>query len=400
MKIKQAKISTILIAAFLFFSIHCSFAENKTGKVGLESKIELEKVKLNNLSEKQSEIERKIRNINDDIKKIKKEKIRHNSEFIRMRKEAEKLRKQIAEKEINMPEIKKQISDCLRMVYMREKISPIRIIYSSKNYLATAEVLNAIKIISLKEMKKVEALRSKVESLRNDKLSLDEAIEGAKEAYNKARSAERELVKKRSEMSYTLSLIKKDSAEYRESIALLEKEFRDEPAEVETTKISGAEEKKAPQNKEEGVVSEIISENESVGKEYGDFVYNRGMLMWPLKESAPDKAVKGNSASKGITLRSSSARAVQSVYEGKVISSGPYLDFQNLVVVSHGSGYYSVYGFDGKAFVNKGQKVYTGKVLGKINLDRSGNAKLYFQINLRGQPLEAIDWLKNIKVTK
>lgn len=394
MNLKSGLILTTLIL-FPFFNsypLNSGLPNVNDTSDTVSARIETEKEELKRLSAKKNETENRIKNLTLEIRKKEKEVLKYKNEFTRLQDVAEKLKKQIAEKEVNMPEIKKNISEYLRMIYMREKIYPLKIIYTSKNYLDTAEVLNTIRIISLKEIDKFEKLKGKIDSLRDDKASLEQSLIDAKEVYNKARNSEKELLKKRKELSTSLFLTVKSSAESEEKIAQLEKEY----------------EKKSKKKQTEGKGDKknftgIINKNTAEKEEFGDFIYNKGELMWPLKDSVLGAGNKDNTGNDNngkfqgsISIHSFSSRAVQSVYSGTIIFSAPFLEFKNLVIVDHGSGYYSVYGFDGQTFVNKGQKVYTGKVLGKINLDREGYAKLYFEINLRGKSLDTLEWLKKI----
>ncbi|RMF94963.1 MAG: hypothetical protein D6734_06590 [Candidatus Schekmanbacteria bacterium] len=386
---------SITIFLILFF---CSYnflvkADNKSIIGNNSYNIEENEKELKKLLERKKVIEKEIEKLNSEIQKMTREAVKYKKEFNKYRNMAERLEKEIYEREKELPDIKQKISKYLRIIYMRERVYPLRIIYASKNYLNMIDVLNTVRMISLKEMEKFNNLKNKVSTLKNDYKKLQDSIENAKDAYNKVRLTEKGLIRKRRELSYALSLIQKNSEEYREKISKLK-----EKSSSNKEKIA---EKEETEKEEKGRFSYIIDKNKIENQEYAGLIYEKGKIMWPLRnislvESGEDANNEEgiNSRKGGVIIKSRMSKAVQSVYEGKVIYSAPYLEYQNIIIIDHGYGYYTVYGFDGQSFVNKGQKVYTGKVLGKINVDREGFAKLYFQINLKGKPLNPFEWLE------
>ncbi len=126
----------------------------------------------------------------------------------------------------------------------------------------------------------------------------------------------------------------------------------------------------------------------------------KGMLPWPVK----GKVVQGFGRhketgvlqiSQGIDIKAQSGEKVKCIYKGKVVYSG-WLDiFGNTLIVDHGNGFHSVYGFLGKAIKSPGQDVEANDYIGVTGEDVTPpGANLHFEIRYKGNALDPAKWLE------
>lgn len=132
------------------------------------------------------------------------------------------------------------------------------------------------------------------------------------------------------------------------------------------------------------------------------FEKNRGGLPWPVDagyvsigfgpyELPPPSKIKGISDGIEITLPVGSS--VKAVADGEV-SSVFDLGGEQAVIVRHGK-YFTTYSHLSSVNVSRGQKVYSGTVVGKAAADDGGNGMVLFMVsNERGAPLDPERWLK------
>lgn len=81
-------------------------------------------------------------------------------------------------------------------------------------------------------------------------------------------------------------------------------------------------------------------------------------------------------------------QSIHSISEGKVVVSGPDIPgYGNLVMISHPSGYLSLYAHCDKIFVKQGDQVSRGMIIANVGNSESSSSMLRFQVRKNGKPL-------------
>jgi len=89
------------------------------------------------------------------------------------------------------------------------------------------------------------------------------------------------------------------------------------------------------------------------------------------------------------------AAAVHAVAPGRVVHAGPFRGYQELVVLDHGKGLFTVYGHLEELRVERGSFIAAGSPLGAATFQPVNNVyDLYFEIRLKGKPVDPLQWLK------
>ncbi|HEX7928905.1 MAG TPA: peptidoglycan DD-metalloendopeptidase family protein [bacterium] len=102
---------------------------------------------------------------------------------------------------------------------------------------------------------------------------------------------------------------------------------------------------------------------------------------------------------RGIAIRVAEGAPVNAVAGGSVVHAGPFRGFQDLVVLDHGKGLYTVYGHLEGLTVQKGQWANAGAVLGKgTYLPEDEAYTVYFEIRVNGKPEDPLEWLERGKL--
>ena len=91
--------------------------------------------------------------------------------------------------------------------------------------------------------------------------------------------------------------------------------------------------------------------------------------------------------------------------DGMVIEAGPMGGYGNVIMIEHADGTISVYGHEQRIFVEKGEKVKAGQLIGQVgNLGQSTGYHLHFEVrvgDVNGEKMDPLDWLaeRGIPVT-
>jgi septal ring factor EnvC (AmiA/AmiB activator) len=105
----------------------------------------------------------------------------------------------------------------------------------------------------------------------------------------------------------------------------------------------------------------------------------------------------------GIRIRAAEAAPVFPVMGGKVIYSGPFRAYGNVVIVDHAQGFFTIYGMLEGVSVSKNDAVTPSSLLGRAGEDLlaiSGKADkdysaIYFEIRVGSDAIDPLIWLVN-----
>lgn len=101
----------------------------------------------------------------------------------------------------------------------------------------------------------------------------------------------------------------------------------------------------------------------------------------------------------GIKISASAGAPVRTVEEGSVIYAGPFRSYGNVVIVDHGKGFFTIYGFLQQISVAVGDKLPQQGVLGTAGKDTqassgTGRFAVYFEIRQGATAVDPQTWLK------
>ena len=98
----------------------------------------------------------------------------------------------------------------------------------------------------------------------------------------------------------------------------------------------------------------------------------------------------------GIGIAAPTGTAVRAVAAGSVSLAGPLGTYLTSVLLNHGGGYYTFYGYLGDAVVTKGERVARGQVIGHVGGAASDQGPhLHFEIRGQGGiALDPVNWLR------
>ena len=128
----------------------------------------------------------------------------------------------------------------------------------------------------------------------------------------------------------------------------------------------------------------------------------RGRLEWP----APGRVVEEygtrvnprfgtKTFRNGIDIDAVEGSNVHVVFPGHVLYTGWFRGYGNLIIVDHGSEYYTLYAHVADMKVTEGDDVRQGQVIGTVGDTGSlQGPRLYFEVRYQGKPQDPAQWLK------
>lgn len=96
---------------------------------------------------------------------------------------------------------------------------------------------------------------------------------------------------------------------------------------------------------------------------------------------------------KGVFIRSSPGRTVNSIARGEVVFADWLRGFGNLIIIDHGDGYMSLYGYNETLLRQTGDAVNAGERIAVTGASGGQSEPgLYFEIRYQGRPLDPLTW--------
>lgn len=345
------------------------------------------------------DVERQIRETKKSIKKIEKKEVSILGEVERVSREVAKkrgatraiektIRKviskvSVAEKKLKGLEKKRnvlraKVGERLRAMYKMRSGSLLKVLFSAesssdlgKRYKYMSMVMASDKkLISDygKHMFKLEDERDKFDSLKKE-------LESDKRALKKSTYAAKLELKGKNRLLKSITKKKKNHLTMMSEL---------EQASVELKKLLSS-----------------LKVGDTVHTPAGAFSKNKGTLKMPVsgrvvsdygKERHPDfNTVTFNN---GIVIASPFATSVRAVHNGKVAFVGWLKGYGQMIIVEHGGGYYTLYGYLYKVLKKKGDYVYKGDGLALVGESGTHSEPgLYFEIRQNGTPRDPSVWL-------
>ena len=150
-------------------------------------------------------------------------------------------------------------------------------------------------------------------------------------------------------------------------------------------------------------LARLIDELTSILSDYpirseSPFSEHKGKLTWPvagtLIHDFGQPRVSDRLKWNGVVLAAQRGREVRAIYHGRVVFSDWLSGLGLLVIVDHGEGYMTLYGYNETTLKSTGDWVAPGDVIATVG-DSGGQsrASLYFELRRGTQPLNPSQWV-------
>jgi septal ring factor EnvC (AmiA/AmiB activator) len=167
--------------------------------------------------------------------------------------------------------------------------------------------------------------------------------------------------------------------------------------------IETSEEEIARLRSEASRLGELVRELEALLADFPvdsqePFSATKGTLPWPVAGSLlnafGDRRAGAQIAWNGLQLSAAAGTPVRSIYHGRVVYSDWLPGLGLLLIVDHGEGFMSLYGYNEALLKESGDWVAPGEVIAQVG-DSGGQSEtaLYFEIRQDGEPTDPRRWL-------
>jgi septal ring factor EnvC (AmiA/AmiB activator) len=287
------------------------------------------------------------------------------------------LDKQLAEREAQLDDESKELADQVRAAYMSGSQERIKLLLNQRDPATLGRLMAYYGYLNDYRAENIEEVTAAIRELA--KLRSEVAAEEARLSdIAKTRYSE-------------LAELGKAQEKRKGLLANLQDKMADEGREVERL---------AAQEKD---LSRLIAELTSILSDYpisseDPFTRHKGKLTWPvagtLLHDFGQPRAGGQLKWNGVVLGAPRGREVRVVYHGRVEFADWLAGMGLLVIVNHGEGYMTLYGYNETILKNSGDWVAPGDVIATVG-DSGGQARagLYFEIRRGTQPVNPRQWV-------
>lgn len=283
----------------------------------------------------------------------------------------------IAEREAELAAETEQLSAQVRAAYMNGGQERVKLLLNQQDPAALGRQLKYYEYLSDYRAGNIESVNAHLAEL--GRLQADAADEEAR------------LTRLARQRYAELTDLDNAQTRRRELLASLNRQIESEGSEIERL---------AAQERD---LARLIAELTSILSDYPiaseePFSTHKGRLTWPVAgqllhdygQARAGGQVKWN----GVVLAAPRGREVRAVYHGRVVFADWLAGMGLLVIVDHGEGYMSLYGYNETLLKRPGDWVAPGDVLATVG-DSGGQAQagLYFELRQGTRPVDPRRWV-------
>lgn len=399
------KIKLLFTALFLFTACY-SFGQNSSLE-DINRNIRSEEAELKKLQSEKSSVTKQISVISSKISNYRRLISELNKERVKCETSIKNIRVNIRKVSKEIEENKKDIAKSNMYVIDNMGYSDIKIITTSEKPSDTVKILEIMGKAGINLKIKIDKLNEDVKTLKNLKVEEEARVLELSSLEESRVSAVAELKSEKARYDTMMTMIKHDEAGRKEYIELLKFQRRelDEQIRLQAEKDENALPVASRENNTNNKKIKTFGEDKPINDDMADnSPFGRLVKKLPMpvngkiieqygEHLVADAGVK--IMHKGVKISPAKSENAKSVADGKVVFADNVKNFNNLVIIDHGSSYYTVYGNMDTLRVASGQKVRQGDILGDIIVDEAvDNPYLYFELRKKEQALNPNLWFK------
>ncbi len=289
----------------------------------------------------------------------------------------DELEQAIAEREVELESEVGELGDQLRAAYMSGNQERLQLLLNQQDPAELGRMMAYYRYLNDYRRDNIELVTTRIRELA--------------ELHSQVAAEEARLESIANERYAELSRLDEAQERRRTLLAALQQQLSDEGAEIERLAA------------EERDLARLIDELRTILSDYPisseePFVEHRGRLTWPvagnLVHDFGEPRVGGRLSWNGVVLEAPRGREVRAVYHGRVAFADWLAGMGLLVIVDHGGGYMSLYGYNETILKSAGDWVAPGDVIATVG-DSGGQQRsaLYFEIRRGTQPQDPGAWV-------
>ena len=343
----------------------------------IESKLLREKKKLRSFDKKEKHILIDLADLEHEVERKRNAVDKLDKKVLRAETQMEELQNRLSHLEESLERTEKQLAKRLVALYKYARKGYVRMVATSGSLYQLWHRIKYIKVIINEDRKELVRLSEETAEHEKNIMLVQDRIAKTEEMRNK-------------ENLHLISL-KKDLEKKVVHLVKIHKERKFYETIVKELQIAARNLKETVQNIESKKTFKISQSTH--------FAATKGRLPLPLEGRVirSDKRLKFRNMNlqKGIFIEGVSDGKVKAVFSGRVDFSGKLKGYGEVIILNHGSRFYTISANLWQRKKKEGDVVEAGEVIGLAGrIGSSEEKRLYFEIRRAGKEVDPLKWLK------
>ncbi|HTY13625.1 MAG TPA: peptidoglycan DD-metalloendopeptidase family protein [Candidatus Omnitrophota bacterium] len=341
----------------------------------VQEQLAAQKKKLVETKQKEAESLSKLVSIKTQLKKTTNDLTRAKTKIVENVGQINDLASQIDEAKESLLQKSERLKKRIREVYKSSAVNYLDLLFSTRSM---ADFINRAYFfgqIIENDAELISSINGEYHQYKNKKeklVNVTEEIKGLAKEINQKRT---EIAEQAEEEKGVWSDLKERRESYEKNIADLEKSSEK--------------------------LTRVIQEKMAERKKAGISAHGSGSLDWPLRGriTSPfgyrrDPFRGGTHMHTGIDIANSYGEIIRAADGGEVIFSGWWDGYGKAVVIDHGKNMSTVYGHMSRIYVENGNKVSKGQIIGLVgSTGYSTGPHCHFEVRINGKPVNPMKYL-------
>jgi septal ring factor EnvC (AmiA/AmiB activator) len=368
-----------------------------------------EREKVKEARRKEASLSRELTALEDDLKtktKLLKDleaKLRGSSQRIT------RLSRDIGTTETRLQRSRTLLRQRLRAMYKQGRLGYARVLLSAEDFSSAGRRLKYLSALASQDQRLIKAHNVSLTDLSQKRAEFERYKKEMSEATEKAAATRSQIVEEQRKYRVLLAKVREEKAGHLAAVKELEVSAKDLQALIARLQSEEERQRRAsrPAPKRE------VSRGESSAKDPaetsldirddGRFERLRGKLPWPANGTLASGFGRQThprfqtvTFNRGIEISAPYGRDIMAVADGTVIYADWFKGYGRLVILDHGSGYFTLYAHASDIRVKTGDTVSGGQAIAQVGDSGSlEGPQLYFELRHKGKPQDPLAWLQS-----
>ena len=368
---------------------------------GLENKMTSDHAAADSMTTEVDKLEREIADLARSLRKHSREQSAMQLSLQRLLESNQNLKKQ---KAIQI----KKLDALVRSGYLMGKHSIVKTLMSGNNPHQTARRVAMMQYVFEARQQQLEEIKTTGAAIEYNVRQVNAQREALNTVIDGVQRDRQILEKKQSEKAAHLAALAKSLSDDRSVMDMYRKKERTlaellkqlaAPSAKARTGTADSDSAKGGGREVDTATGEKSSEPVSGNQLLEGFAENRGNLALPVQAAIGIRFGQRKRESglrwEGLLFRPKTTEKVHAVYQGQVVFSDWFRGYGQLVVLDHGEGFMSLYGYNHLLHVDLGEVVDQGQVIASVTPGQTqASPGLYFEIRHHGVPHDPLQWCR------
>lgn len=363
-----------------------------------------EREKAREATRREERLTKELRKLDDDLRVRSKQLRELEAKLRTSAQQSQRLSKEIAGTETRLAKTKSLLERRLRAMYKQARLGYVGLLLSADDFSGAGRRLKYLTAVAAQDRRLMQAYNRSLTELSQKRVELERFKAEVADASQRVAATRAQIEQEQSQRKVLLANVREEKASHLTAIKELDKSAKDLQALIGRLQQEEERQRRAARQakREAAPQGEFLRPEVADTPGDGQFERLKGKLPWPAsgnlaatfgrQEHPRFRTVTFN---RGIEIATTSRRDVVTVADGTVIFADWFKGYGRLIIVDHGSGYFTLYAHTDGQKVKTGESVSRGQVIGTVG--ESGSTEgplLYFELRHKGRPQDPLAWLQ------